>query len=187
MPVIAHLLEYRHEHIPEKVERTEHGRQASDFPVDARRVVTAQRGVERGGIQRRPSHRIGRDRGGRASGRGEVAQFPVAKSCEAADAVPVFHGTAQQPQPRDVGVRVHAAAVVTDGRDGAMTALPSAQRIDANPGQLGDDADRVARGRLAFLAHRAAILTTTAHAADATMPHATSTSTRTNGHWRSVE
>ena len=135
-------------------------------------------GVRRVGIDRR--------RRGRA-GRGEMAQFRVGEPGEAADAVSVLDRAAQQPQPRDVGVGVHPAAVVADGRDGAMAALPRAQRVDADAGQLGDRADRVARRRLAWLSHRATIRTAAAHAADATAPHATSASVSTNGHWRSVE
>ena len=116
-----------------------------------------------------------------------MAQFRIGEPGEAADAVSVFHRAAQQPQARNVGVGVHPAAVVADGRDGAMTALPGAQRVDADAGQLGDRADRVVRGRVACLAHRTTIRTAAAHAADATAPHATSASASTNGHCRSVE
>ena len=116
-----------------------------------------------------------------------MAQFRIGEPGKAADAVSVFHRAAQQPQARNVGVGVHPAAVVADGRDGAMAALPRAQRVDADPGQLGDRADRVVRGRVAWFAHRATIRTAAAPAADATAPHAMSASVSTNGHCRSVE
>ena len=50
----------------------------------------------------------------RAGCGGEMAQFRIGEPGEAADAVSVFHRAAQQSQARDVGVRVHPAAVVTD-------------------------------------------------------------------------
>ena len=124
----------------------------------------------------------------RAGGGGEAAQFRIGEPGEAADAVSVFHRAAQQSQARDVGVRVHATAVVANGRDGAMTALPCAQRIDADAGQLGNRADRIA-------ARASRVVFSPNHdpdgrrcdAADAAAPHATSASVSTNGHWRSVE
>jgi hypothetical protein len=48
----------------------------------------------------------------------------------------VFHRAAQQAQARNVGVGVHPAPVVADGRDGAMAALPGSQRVDTDAGQL---------------------------------------------------
>ena len=60
----------------------------------------------------------------------------------------VLHRAAQQPQARDVGVGVHPSAVVADGGHGAVTALPRAQRVDADAGQPRDRPDRVARGVL---------------------------------------
>ena len=50
---------------------------------------------------------------------------------------------AQPPHRRRVR---HPAALVADGGHGAMTALPCAQRVDADSGQSGDGADRVVRG-----------------------------------------
>ena len=151
-------------------------------------VVLLQRGGERGGIERCPSRRSDRGHRDRAGGGGEVAQFLVGEPGEAADAVSVLHRAAQQPQARDVGVRVHPAAVVADRRDGAMAALPGAQRVDADAGQLGDRADRVAaRASRVVSLIGPRLRTAAAHAADATAPHATSASVSTNGHCRSVE
>lgn len=187
MPVIANPHEHRHQHVPEKVEGTEDGRQASELLVDPRGIVIVERRVERSGIERRPSHRLDRGRGGFTSFGGELAQVLVAEPGEAADAVSLPHGTAQQPQARDIGVRVHPAAIVASGSHGAMTALPCAQRVDTDPRQLGNRTDWVTRGRLAWRSHRTTNLTATAHPADATTPLATSASVSTNGHCRSVE
>ena len=186
MPVVAHLRQHRHQHVPEQFERRQDRREPADLLVDGRGIVFLQRGGERGGVDRCPSRGI--DLGHRArAGCGEMAQFRIGEPCEAADAVSVFHRAAQQAQPRDVGVGVHPAAVVADGRDGAMAALPRAQRVDRHAGQFGDRADRVVRGRVAWFLHRPTIRTAAAHAADAAAPHATSASVSTNGHWRSVE
>ena len=151
-------------------------------------IVLLQRGGERGGIERCPSRRIGRRTPRSRRLAGEMAQFRVGEPGEAADAVSVLDRAAQQPQARDVGVRVHPAAVVADGRDGAMTALPRAQRIDADPGQLGDRADRVVRAAcrvVFFTGPRSARPPRTRPTPAA--PHAMSASVSTNGHWRSVE
>ena len=185
VPPIAHLRQHRHQNIPEQLKRTQDRRKPADLLVDGRGIEFLQGGGERGGIERCPLRGNDRQRRVRAGGSGETAQFRIGEPGEAPDAVSVFDRAAQQPQARNVVVGVHPAAVVADGRHRAITALPRAQRIDANPGQLGDRADRVVRERLGCLAHRAATLTTAAQAADATMP--TSTRTRTNGHWRSVE
>src|SRR5205085_2136485 len=94
---------------------------------------------------------------------------------------------AEEPQAGNVGFRIHAAPVVTTRRDRAVPALPGTQRVDAKPGHLRDDADRIARRVGGSCAHRANIRTTTAAAADASAPHAVSASVSTNGHCRSVE
>ena len=59
MPVVANLHEHRHQHVAEKVEGTEDGRQARDLLVDPRGIELVQRSAERGGIERCRSHRIG--------------------------------------------------------------------------------------------------------------------------------
>ena len=54
MPVVADLHEHRHQHVPEKVEGTEDGRQTGDLLIDARCVVRVQGGLERCRVERRP-------------------------------------------------------------------------------------------------------------------------------------
>jgi len=184
MPVVADLHQHRHQHVAEQVEGTEDGRQARDLPVDRGGVVLLQRRAEGGGIKRCRSHRIdGRD-SGRASRHGEAEQVRVREPGEAPDAVSLLDRLPQQPQARDIGVRVHPPALVADGGHGVMPALPRAQRVDADAGEPGDGADRVVRGGLA---HRTTKRTAVAHAADATTPHAASANASTNGHCRSVE
>ena len=129
-----------------KVEGTEDGRQTRDLPVDRGGVVLLQRRAERGGIERCRSHRIGCRGSGRASRHGEAEQVRVREPGEAPDAVSLLDRLPQQPQARDIGVRVHPPALVADGGDRVMTPLPGAQRIDADSGQSGDGADRVVRG-----------------------------------------
>ena len=102
--------------------------------------------AEGGGIGRCRSHRIGCRCGDRTGLRGQAMQVLVSEPREAADAVSLPDGLAQQPQACDVGVRVHPAAIIADGGHGAMTALPSAQRVDGDSGQPGDRPDRVTRG-----------------------------------------
>ena len=130
VPVVAHLRQHRHQDIPEQFERRQDRREPADLLVDGRGIVFLQRGGERGGIDRCPSCGSDRGRRARAGGGGEAAQFRIGEPGEAADAVSVFHRAAQQAQARDVGVRVHPAAIVTDRSDGAMAALPRAQRVD---------------------------------------------------------
>ena len=89
--------------------------------------------------------RIGRGQGDGASRAAEVAQLIVAEPGQPPDAVSLLDGAVQEPQARDVGFRVHPAPIVTGRRDGAVAALPGTQCVDADPGQLGDGADRVAR------------------------------------------
>ena len=69
-----------------------------------------------------------------------------------------------------------------------MAALPCAQRVDRDAGQLGQPrGSGYVRGRVALFSHRTTLRTATAATADAAAPHATSASVSTNGHWRSVE
>ena len=174
--------EHRHQHVLEEVERTQDGRQPGELLVDADGVVLAQRGEERRRVERCPPRRIDGRRADGASRGAEVAQLIVAEPGEPPDAVSLFDGAVEEPQACDVGFRVHPAAIVPDGRDGAVAALPRAQRVDADTGQAGGRADRVACGRLGSFAHRATLRTATAHAADATAPQATSASASANGH-----
>ena len=111
----------------------------------------------------------------------------VAEPGQPPDAVSLLDGAVEEPQARDVGLRVHPAPIVTGRRDGAVAALPGTQRVDADSGQLGDGADRIPRRAREWSAHRATIRTATAAAADASAPHAVSASVSANGHWRSVE
>ena len=182
VPVVADFCEHRHQHVLEEVERTQDCGQTGELLVDADGVVLAQRGEERRRIERCPPRRI--DSGRRdAAGRGaEVAQLIVAERGEPADAVSLFYGAVEEPEACDVDFRVHPAAIVTGRRDGAVAALPRAQRVDADPGQPGRRADGVACGRLMSFAHRATLRTATAHAAEATAPHATSVSASASGH-----
>ena len=151
VPVVADLRQHRHQAHPGAVRAD--GRTAASRLICwsmAAASYLLQRGGERGGIERCPSCGSDRRRRARVGGGGEAAQFRVGEPGEAADAVPLFHRAAQQAQARDVGVGVHPAAVVADRGDGAMPALPCAQRVDADPGQPGDRADRVVRGRVAW-------------------------------------
>lgn len=187
VPVVAHLREHRHQHVMEQLERRQDGREPADLLVDGGGIVFLQRRGERGRVERCASCGGDRRHGARAGCAGEMAQFRIGEPGEPADAVSLFHCAAQQTQPGDVGVGVHPAPVVADGRDGAMAALPRAQGVDAYAGQPGNRPDGVAYGRLARPAHRTAIRMTDAHAAVAAVPHATSASVSTNGHCRSVE
>src|SRR6185503_16803493 len=168
-------------------ERTQHRGEPRELLVDADGVVIAQRGDECGRIERRPMCRKGRARNDGASPTAEVAQFIVAEAGHAPDAVSFFNGAVEEPQARDVGFRVHPAAIVTGRRNGPVAALPGTQRVDTDTGQLGDGADRITRRTCGWPAHRAAIRTATAAAADASVPHDASATVSTNGHWRSVE
>ena len=148
VPVVADLREHRHQHVLEQFERTQDRGQPARSPGRwPTASYFAQRGDERGRIERCPPRRSGRGRRARAGAAAELAQFSVAEPGEPADAVSLLDGAAEQPQARDVGFRVHPAAIVADRRDGAVAALPGAQRVDADPGQPGDRADRVARRR----------------------------------------
>ena len=118
----------------------------------------------------------------------EVAQLIVAEPGQPPDAVSLFDGAVEEPQARDVGFRVHPAAIVTGRRDGAVAALPGTQRVDADPGQLGDGADRIAR-------RAPRVVCSSSHDPDGRrarrptppLPTPMSASVSTNGHCRSVE
>ena len=187
VPVVADLCEHRHQHILEEVERTQNRGQPGELLVDADGVVLAQRGDECGRIERRAPCPNGRGQGDGTSRAAEVAQLIVAESGQPPDAVSLLDGAVEEPQARDVGVRVHPTPIVTGRRDGAVAALPGTQRVDGDPGQLGDGPDRIPRPARECSAHRATIRTATAAAADASAPHAVSASVSANGHWRSVE
>ena len=75
VPVVTHLRQHRHQHVPEQVDRRQDRRQPGDLLVDGDGIVLAQRGDERGGVDRRPSRRSDRRRGGCARRGGEMAQF----------------------------------------------------------------------------------------------------------------
>ena len=75
VPVVADLREHRHQHVLEQVERTQNRGQPRELLVDADGVVLAQRGDERGRIERRRPRRIGRGQRRRAGRAAEVAQF----------------------------------------------------------------------------------------------------------------
>ncbi len=145
MPVIANLYQCRHQYVPQKVEGTGDGSEASELMVDPRRIEVVQRRAERRGIERHPPLRLDERDNSRASRDGETAQVNVSQPGEAADAVSLIDGLTYQPQARDVGVRVHPAAIVSDGVHSAMTALPCAQRVDGDSGQPRDGADRIVR------------------------------------------
>ena len=187
VPVVANLHKRRHQHVAEQVEGTEDSRRraiswsspAVSYVSSAALSAPVSSDAGRTGSVTRGSNR--------ASRHGEAVQVSVSEPGEAPDAVSLLDGVSQQPQARDIGVRVHPAALVADGGHGAMTALPRAQRVDADAGHSGNGADRVGRGSPGWLSHRTTILTATAHIADATTPHATSANASTNGHCRSVE
>ena len=186
MPLIADLRKHWASDIAEQFERRQDRRQRRSrgrWPG----IEFLQGGGERGGIERRPCVGTTASAAFAPAVAGQTAQFRIGEPGEAPDAVSVFDRAAQQPQARNVGVGVHPAAVVTAGRDSAMAALPGAQRVDPDAGQPGDRPDRIACRRLARPAHPDPNLTTAAHAADATVPQATSASVSTNGHCRSVE
>ena len=138
------LCEERHQHVLEKFERTQHRGQPREFLVDADGVVLAQRGDERSRIERRPSRRVGPGQGNGTGRATEIAQFIVAEPGQPPDAVSLLDGAAEEPQARDIGVCVHPSTIITNRRDGAVTAFPSPQGVDADAGHPGYRPDRVA-------------------------------------------
>ena len=158
VPVVAHLRHYRQQHVAEKFEGRQDRRErlicwsmaVTSYFCSAAASESVSIGAARVGATWDTALPLPLAARWRSSASLSPATRPMARPCSTAPR--------QQSQARNLGVGVHPAPVVADGRDGVMPALPGAQRVDTDTGQLGDRPDRIARSRIACFPHRAALL-----------------------------
>ena len=151
VPVVADLRQHRHQHVPEQFERRQDRREPADLLVDGGGIVFLQRGGERGGVERCPSRGIDRRTAAlapavaarrRSSASVSPARRPMLCPCSTA--------------PRNRRRRAMSASVYIRPRSSRIGVTAPWRRSHArsvsiaDPGQLGDRADRVVRRRVAW-------------------------------------